>query len=234
MSNQLYRPPHSGTPSWMSSLNKRTNRTSKDISTDCIDITNNDEFPEMLTNTTQHISNDKISSSFLKTIDHTEINRDDKDTISQNTHDFSIEDGWVEITKDTYKHTKNSEQLKKIQTLKKTKDPFIKRLLCKDSYVHSLDDKQYAMIANKAMNKVVDIYQKQAADFISIYGEEYYDQNYGYVPVYGKRVVKGISSNSCENTDMGSLTGVYNEYYTDEDEIYNDEEHDYEEEFEEY
>ena len=87
---------------------------------------------------------------------------------------------------------KTSEQIRKNQTLKKTKDPFIHRLLSKDMYIHSLNDKQYAMLADKTMNKVIDIYKKQANEFIDIYGPAYYDQIYGYVPVYGTRVVKII------------------------------------------
>lgn len=234
MSNQLYRSSYSKKPSWASSLNKRTNRTSKDTSSECIDVTSNDDFPELSNIPNQTISNNEITSSFLKTIENTERKIHDKQTTNENTN-FSTEDGWIEITKDTYKHMKTTEQIRKNQTLKKTKDPFIHRLLSKDMYIHSLNDEQYAMLADKTMNKVIDIYKKQANEFIDIYGPAYYDQIYGYVPVYGTRVVKILKSDSYEDNDMTSLTGVYNEYYTDEDETYNDEDHqEYDEDFEEY
>ena len=112
MSNQLYHSSYSKKPSWASSLNKRTNRTSKDTSSECIDVTSNDDFPELSNIPNQTISNNEITSSFLKTIENTERKIDDKQTTTENTN-FSTEDGWVEITKDTYKHMKTSEQIRK-------------------------------------------------------------------------------------------------------------------------
>ena len=86
MPNQLYRSPHSKNPSWASSLNKRTNRTSKDTSSDSIDITSNDEFPDFLNNSNQTTSNNEITSSFLKTVENTEREIDDKETTNENTN----------------------------------------------------------------------------------------------------------------------------------------------------
>ena len=234
MSNPVYRPPHSRNPSWASSLDKRTNRSNNKhtLTRDTVDMTNTDAFPELLNNSKQKQFPEQNVPSFLKTIEKTETNTDDEDTISaNNSSSSSLKNGWIEITKDTCRQWKTSEQRREDKVLKYEKDPFIYRMICKDRYIHSLNDQQYAILANETMKKVADIYRRQASEFIDMHGYEYYDHIYGYTPVYGKRVIRRPRSNSSE--DITSLLGTYNEYYTD-DETNNDEEYQEDEEFDEY
>jgi hypothetical protein len=197
-------------------------------------MTSDVAFPQLCTSSKQ-LSSNLEHPSFLKTIGNVETNTDDDDSTYSKT-DVLFDYGWIELTKDTYRQKqKPNEQRREERILKTTKDPFIYRILCKERYIHSLNDQQYSILANETMNKVVDIYQRQAAEFIEMHGQEYYDHIYGYEPVYGKRVMRRARSSSSGNSDMTSLTGVYHEYYTDDDENYNEEgQPEEDEEFDEY
>lgn len=235
-SNQVYRPPHSRNPSWTSSIDKKTNRSSNKhtLTRDNVDMTNTDAFPDFLNNSKQTQQPVQEIPSFLKTIEKTETNTDDEDSTSANNSSSSLlKKGWVEITKDNYRQWKTREQRREDKVLRTTKDPFIYNMICKDRYIHSLNDQQYAILANKTMNSVVDIYRRRAYEFIDMHGYEYYDHIYGYTPVYGKRVIRRHKSSSTGDTDIPSLLESYNEYYTD-DEINNDDEHNEDEYFDEY
>lgn len=228
LSDKIYRIPHSRNTSWALSLDKRTNRTTGNLK-DIIDLENN-HFPELPIKSKKNQDVQNVSS-FLKIFDQTSINNNEERYTYTNTNS-SLEKGWIEITKDNCRQQKPNKHKSEDQILKETKDPFIYRMLCQERYIHSLNDEQYTILANQTMNTVVDIYQRQAIEFIDMHGHEYYDRIYGYTPVYDTKVIRRYKYNSSGELDITSLFEYYNESYTDDDETYNDEEE--QQEFDEY
>ena len=233
-STHVYRPPHARNPSWASAVNKKTNNGNRSISRPSVIDTGIESFPELSDTSNQkeqvNIEQDE-TNSFVKRLQQSDTENDEKQVSETSS---LLEKGWIEITSKDVRNMHTTKSRKdNAELVKEQKDPFIYDLLCRDKYIHSLNDEQYKKLANAKMNELVKLYKKNTAEFISVYGIEYYEHIHGYQPVYGKRIMRHYRFTDGNESDS---VEVYNEYYTDdEDDVYqNDAGNDEDENIDEY
>lgn len=91
---------------------------------------------------------------------------------SQHTSQCLVNDDWIVLTRDTARAAKSRLQTASIRKPKR------RDWSAWDDYLESLSPREYHELASSRMDEMVRTHERQKAEFISIYGYEYYAHVY--------------------------------------------------------
>jgi len=189
-----------------------------------------DNFPSLSLSSSSSSEKSTTSPTISSTVSFSQLISNKVDEICNDidANVVSLPAGWVEITLNDVRTEQRNRQPKK-SSLITHKDDFLRRIHEHDNYIQSLDNETYANICNHAMNKVVAIHRRHKYEFIEMYGYDYYDNIYGYKPIYGRRSVRRPIRNDtsiCRPQDPEKVDQE-KESYTERHEVRNIEYMDY-------
>lgn len=113
---------------------------------------------------------------------------------SQDTSNCIVNDDWIVLTRDTARAANSRIQIAN------SRKPRGRDWDAWDDYLESLSPREYHELASRRMDEMVRIHERQKAEFISVYGYEYYAHIYMF---------KDRISYEEENENEDELTGDF-------------------------